>query len=45
MVNPIAPAFNWFLGLWNAIPQPIQAIIYLSVGLFVILAIIGYVFR
>ena len=45
MVNPILPAYNWFIALCNAIPQPIMAVVYLACAFFVILAIIGYVFR
>lgn len=44
MVNPLAPAYNLFLGLLNALPPPILLAILLGAGLFVIASIIRIIF-
>lgn len=45
MINPLSDVFNWFLGLWTCLPQPVSAFIMLSLSLFVITAILNMVFR
>lgn len=43
MVNPVAPAANWFLALFSVIPSPIRLLIFVAVGFFVIVSIINIV--
>lgn len=45
MINPISDAYNFFINIWNCIPFPIQALVMLAVGLFLISAIVHLVFR
>lgn len=45
MINPLYNVFNWFLGFWSCLPQPISAFISLALSLFVITAILNMVFR
>lgn len=43
MVNPVTPAVNLWLGLLNALPSPIQLLIFVAAGFFVIGSIIDIV--
>lgn len=43
MVNPLAAAYNLFLGFINILPSPILAFMFLSGALFVIVGIIKIV--
>ena len=45
MVNPLAAAFNAFLGVLDALPLPIWNFMVLSVSLFAILAIIKIILK
>lgn len=45
VVNPIESAYDGFLWLFNAIPQPFQALVMLSCALFVISTVVHIVFR
>lgn len=43
MVNPVAPASNFFLGLFQIIPSPIRLLALVAGAFFVITAIINIV--
>lgn len=45
MINPISNAYNFFLNVWECLPLPVQALVLLAVGLFVISALVHLVFR
>lgn len=45
LVNPIKPVTDVFLAFFSVLPQPIIAIIFLSVALFVTSCIISFIFR
>lgn len=45
MTNPVAPAANFFLGLFQSLPSPIQLLIIVSCGFFVIAAVVRMVFH
>lgn len=45
LVNPIRPVADAFLLFFQTLPQPVQAITYLSVALFVTSCIISFIFR
>lgn len=45
MVNPISNAYNFFINVWECLPLPIQALVLLAVGLFIINALINLVFK
>lgn len=45
MINPIPEVYDYILGCYNALPQPLQALFLLSAGLFGISAIIHIVFK
>jgi len=45
MINPISDAYNLFINFWSILPLPIQALVMLAVGLFLISAIVHLVFK
>lgn len=45
MVNPISGFYDFILGAFQALPQPLQALILLSAGLAGIVAVVNIVFR
>lgn len=45
LVNPIKPVADAFLLFFSTLPQPIQALTFLSAALFVTACIISIVFR
>lgn len=45
MTNPVAPAANFFLGFFQALPSPIQLLVILSSAFFVIAAVVRMVFK
>lgn len=45
MVNPIIPATDFFLAIFNYIPQPIKALFFLSCIMFAIVGLIRLLLR
>lgn len=45
LVNPIKPVADAFLLSFSTVPQPIQALVFLSAALFVTSCIISFIFR
>lgn len=45
MVNPVGPAANFFLGLFQTIPEPIRLLVFVSCAFFVIACIVRMVFH
>lgn len=45
LVNPLKPVTDAFLAFFSVLPQPLLAIVYLSVALFVTSCIISFIFR
>lgn len=43
MVNPVAPAANFFLGFFQALPLPVRALAIVACAFFIILAIVKVV--
>lgn len=41
MINPVLPAANAFLAIWNSIPQPIRALF----GVFLVCLVIYAVYK
>lgn len=41
MIQPIVPAINWFLGLFNCLPFSVRAFIGLAGALFILTAIVN----
>lgn len=44
MVNPLAPAYNFFVGLLQTLPSPLMLFILLAGGLFVIATLVRVIF-
>lgn len=45
MTNPVGPAANFFLGLFEAIPSPIKLLVLVACGFFVIACVVRMVFH
>lgn len=45
MINPIVEFYDYILGVFQALPQPLSALILLGAGVGIISAIVNIVFR
>lgn len=44
-MNPMIPAFTWFLNFFNCLPMPIKNLIALAVGLYAITVLVHIIMR
>ena len=45
MVNPLGPAYDFFLGFFNSLPFSCQALVLVVIGLYVVSVIINLIMR
>lgn len=45
MVNPVGPAANFFLGLFQALPSPIRLLVLVCAAFFIIAVVVRLVFK
>lgn len=45
MINPVQPAIEYFIDMWNCIPTVIQSFVFLCFGLWAVTVVIGMIFR
>lgn len=45
MINPVGPAVEFFIDMWNSIPTVIQSFVFLCFGLWAVSVVIHMIFR